>query len=1534
MNISDAVLDRLLEAIEQTELSSLRWGYVDGSLSSNDLGSLARTVLDREPNISVEDIEDIIEELLDRGLLREVRQADESHRYRSRFAESVRLLRDLKLLTPKRLWSSAPNLVSDFRVDARPRRVPRRDVPAANAIELLGVSLPTAVIRRELASALLGLSEHGNDMLHLAAFQVRAAREILASHQSSRGVVISAGTGSGKTLAFYLPALIEIGSWIKKDEHWTKALALYPRVELLKDQFNEAYYLARRLDATLKRLSRRPITIGTFFSLTPRTATAEAVKQANWPAVRNVAFTCPYLVCPVCGGELVWLQSDLAEKVERLVCKRAPDCSGVVTSDQVVLTRERAVKQPPDILFTTAEMLNQRLNDTGRRIAFGIHPQVDRRVRLVLLDEIHTYTGTTGAQTALVLRRWRHAVGRPLRIVGLSATLREARDFFAQLTGLPASWITEITPTKEEMESLSAEYQLILRGDPVSQTSLLSTSIQTAYLLTRLLDAPAGHGVDHGEISGGRFGSRSFVFTDDLDVVNRFFDDLRDAEGYDLFGNPQPYRAPLSALRSSKQPEPARRDAVGQLWRFCEDIGRDPANRLRVTRTTSQDAGVSTSSDVVVATSALEVGFNDATVGAVLQHKAPLEMASFLQRKGRAGRTMQMRPWMVTVLSDYGRDRIAYQFYDQLFDPVLPPQHLPVRNEYVLRMQAVFAFIDWLADNNENANRRDWWWRSLNGPAEKDDAWRKEQQRAALKTIRALLRGEARPLASLTSHLIKALQLSQEDVRRLLWEPPRSLLLEALPTLDRRLAWDWEIPAISGRASSIDLIAAPPTVQPLPDFIPANLFSDLSLPEVSIILPPAKKDAEERRELMPIVQALRQLAPGRVTRRFAFERGGLSHWVSVPFESDFYELRISDFAAQHEFVASVAANINGEVRELPCFRPWVVHVKIVPKDVSTTSNAFLEWSSQLIPISEGLPLSAHRVYGWEESIVQFEFYLHRFRSPITVRRFAPEATATIRIQGAPDEQIVHTRFTTDAGEPAAIGFEQEVDGLRMRVQLPSAETLAERAAASPEAPAWRSAYFRDRVLEDEELSALTNRFQRDWLYQIYLSALVAQAMRDDSTLEQARDTLSAGDSLKAFRTVMDGIFQMLSEAEDELEEGVAQKTSEGRLQQRLVDLLEMHVIRQRLETLASELWTPEPGRWGAWLRCRLHETIGEALLLACSYMAPRNTGTDMLILDLDRGPQMMADPELAGDVEVWITESTLGGGGVVEAIAEAVSGEPIILTRALAAALAPGESELTSNNLDRFMRLALHDETVAKAIADVRMLSDHALRDKARDALYTTLARRGLGVDHAFSVALNHRLLRTGSDNVSDQLIADMLEAWKKAEERFGVALDLRVFCYLAACDPAFEPRLRAFILATTGANPTTTDMVGVISSVLWPRAGEVRKHALAGFSPFREHGFTDPALVRELILTDRISEVRLDEPDWLTRLQVELASHGRVRLSARREAHTEDELRKRLALILAMPINVDYLQFFPSIEDVRRDEAMTAVTLILRELA
>lgn len=110
--------------------------------------------------------------------------------------------------------------------------------------------------------------------------------------------------------------------------------------------------------------------------------------------------------------------------------------------------------------------------------------------------------------------------------------------------------------------------------------------------------------------------------------------------------------------------------------------------------------------DLVVATASLEVGVDDDRVGLVLQHKAPRDAASFLQRRGRAGRRRLTRPWTVVTLSDFGRDRLTYQAYDQLFAPELPARRLPVGNRFVLKIQATQAMLDWIGRRTQTDSRR------------------------------------------------------------------------------------------------------------------------------------------------------------------------------------------------------------------------------------------------------------------------------------------------------------------------------------------------------------------------------------------------------------------------------------------------------------------------------------------------------------------------------------------------------------------------------------------------------------------------------------------------------------------------------------------------------------------------------------------------------------------------------------------------------------------------------------------------------------
>src|SRR5207249_2085074 len=150
----------------------------------------------------------------------------------------------------------------------------------------------------------------------------------------------------------------------------------------------------------------------------------------------------------------------------------------------------------------------------------------------------------------------------------------------------------------------------IVRGNPVSGTALLSTTIQVTFLMARRLEARSLR--DASRTSG----SKVFAFTDDLDVTNRLYWNIRSAEGIYNGRN----TAPLAALRQRREADDtAAMDADGQIWDLAPRLGHQlgPTNRLAIARTSSQDAGVDPHAEVIVATSSLEVGFDDPDVGAV-----------------------------------------------------------------------------------------------------------------------------------------------------------------------------------------------------------------------------------------------------------------------------------------------------------------------------------------------------------------------------------------------------------------------------------------------------------------------------------------------------------------------------------------------------------------------------------------------------------------------------------------------------------------------------------------------------------------------------------------------------------------------------------------------------------------------------------------------------------------------------------------------------------------------------------------------------
>ena len=1510
----DAALTELLDSLEQREEVLLSWGVVDGGFSEDELTAVVQAWLDRYDPLC--DPWEIIDRLEAAGLLYEDRAISPS-RWRTRSAETIRLIARLRQLFDRPgagpdAWRNGPTLVSDFRYRRRPRAYPRRDQPLDTATDRL--EGPDADLQR---SVLRTLTAKAGGPMRLAGFQVRAISQVLADLQAnlSRGVVIGAGTGGGKTLAFYLPALAHVSAYADGTT-WTKVLALYPRNELLKDQLAETFRQVRKLDELLKARGGRKLRIGAYYGATPYAADTLGQHwfKGSWPR-QGSDYVCPYLTCQqtrpdgvLCTGNLVWHHQDRRAGHERLLCHR---CGHPVEGDEFALTRDGMVRQSPDIVFTTTEMLNRSMSDLKAGKVFGIDAQ--RPPHLMLLDEIHTYAGTTGAQTAMLLRRWRHRIGQaPVEFVGLSATLRDAGRFFADLAGLPVEDVTYLKPEMGELTYEGAEYLLALRSDPVSGVSTLSTTIQTTMLLNRCLD-PWDR-----PVSGGLYGKRVFVFTDDLDVTNRLYYDLLDAEAQRLDSRGGPLnisgRESLATLRNPVDDASRARQLAGQSWNLPAQIGHrlSRGERLRIGRTSSQDMGVDSQAQAIVATSSLEVGFNDPTVGAVLQHKAPRDTAQFLQRKGRAGRPLRMRPWTVLVLSDYGRDRDAYQAWDLLFDPQLPSRCLPLRNRYVLRMHATQALLDWITVRLRPHLREASLWNILKEPARGQKAAR-WQQAVADQLERVLEEHSVR--ADLTRWIAQALGVDQAEATELLWHPPRAVLLEAVPTLLRRLRTQWAVAGPDGLADGKDNRGN----GPLPDYISQSLFSELELPEIMVHVPAQASWRQDEQQPMAATPALRQYAPGRVSRRFATANVYHRHWVPIPDIGGAQQQEL-DVATAYPQRAKVACALVSGGQAYDVMRPYEIRTELVPEDVADSANASLDWRTQFVDRGAPYTLDLPAGQGWGELLCSAEFRMHARQAHIEARRFAIAAEAEARCRdGSESRHII--RFVCQQGgrhQQVGVGTVTDVDGLRFVVNLPGDVPQLDPRRDPVGHRALRSAWFQQRMRRDEVLRRYCNVFQAGWLHDALLASLTTRAVADRSSLQDAF-ALVRNDLEHHLLAVLAVLFQRM----DITGEGDG-TTAPARLEQRIRGLLGQSEVREALTRLVALLWEPLEEACHDWVRRRGLATLGGALLAAARRTCPEHDPEGLLV-DIEPGVTEDGQDRLE---EIWLTETTIGGGGFLEALAQRMSTDPRHFLRITCAALAPGDAEIVDHELVRVVDLLAEGGDLAATFERYRKAARNDQREPALAEIRAAMSAEGIRATHAVVSAAAARLLRPGTGPATDQVTRDLVHRWRDEEERLGVELDVRTWTYLASDSEDLDRALAEVLPDAVGDRRQWR--MDAIASVLWPRGWRVRAAALSSWNPYAELPPPMPEWLRTHLASGSVA-VDATRPDALEQIRACLIQDGTLQVSA--PLDQARRLSELLCHLVTSPIELEYLQVHPRLAEVIQQDRHLLATIELREV-
>ena len=299
-----------------------------------------------------------------------------------------------------------------------------------------------ADVLSRVTGAVFGVSVKGElDNVRLRHHQASALKSHFAADGPCNPVVTS-GTGSGKTESFLIPLLCRIASEKQSDtnlpaihEWWSvpnqsttwrscrtdghhdqalRAMILYPTNALVEDQVMRLRRAVRGL-----RQNDAPVDVwfGRYTGATPGTGALPHGRCSSEP-VGTAAADMRSLVRQV---------TRLKELGDAGLVGQFPDPSA-----GELITRWDMIASPPDVLVTNYSMLNAMLmRDLEERIFASTRDWLaasDSHVFTLVVDELHLYRGSSGAEVGMVVRNLTSRLGLNLgspqfRIIATSASL-------------------------------------------------------------------------------------------------------------------------------------------------------------------------------------------------------------------------------------------------------------------------------------------------------------------------------------------------------------------------------------------------------------------------------------------------------------------------------------------------------------------------------------------------------------------------------------------------------------------------------------------------------------------------------------------------------------------------------------------------------------------------------------------------------------------------------------------------------------------------------------------------------------------------------------------------------------------------------------------------------------------------------------------------------------------------------------------------------------------------------------------------------
>ncbi len=560
---------------------------------------------------------------------------------------------------------------------------------------------------------------------------VHILRELSQTDETIRQpLLLSIPTGGGKTEAFLIPLIAHL---YNQREHLlrsgripqaaVRSIVIYPTRALANDQ-------ARRIAEILYQMNQgavedRKISVGVLTGDTPNSGynllTEKSLLQ----------------LCPRCFSVLTSFPEKNIQGSDKTIAIARCTCGMEI--DYFRLTRQDILSQPPDILITSPDMINRMLQSPR------YHSRIfSSNIDIVVFDEIHMYSSVFGCNVAHLLRRFEEACQRKPLYVGVSATIRNAKQLACLIFDADLDAVRYLRPKgKDEQETKEERPYLDYQAQPTryryhyALTPAKLSSGRDQKVTTSVLNVAdvVGHLLRDPHFRKTLIFSN---FRQDTDDIVRY---LRDQEDRYYITYHRDLLPRLLAMRDSQD---ATKDIhftktevdvicavdrwyrqawkLGMLYQPSLEVGwhrggLERAERIKAVSRFATTRRLSAPDednselpiDLMVATSTLELGIDIGDVTTVMNCGAPFTTNEYTQRVGRGGRRKDALA--LTIIDTRNPlDFYFLKYFDHYAHPTLDDfEDAPIiiSNQEVTKSHVYARLLDWLARHLGNSEKEE-----------------------------------------------------------------------------------------------------------------------------------------------------------------------------------------------------------------------------------------------------------------------------------------------------------------------------------------------------------------------------------------------------------------------------------------------------------------------------------------------------------------------------------------------------------------------------------------------------------------------------------------------------------------------------------------------------------------------------------------------------------------------------------------------------------------------------------------------------------